>query len=377
MDETGTLYVAPLDTPWPECAVDNGVFEDEWGTWEKLADQVKLELTTKPSRPRIDITCRTGRISMGRLSQLAGKQCRLGFEDDSRTLRTLYDKAEFLRGGTALFRRGSSAEIVFGFTAENGRIYQAATSPTLTPPYNKGGLVPTWEPRPKTPSLPAAAEGARGRGSLDLVPDRLRGYREFKVRDAAGPRPARLESVTAGTVWPWTPTNEARCLRTEIFLLGFKQFTPLAHDPDDVPNDTCTCGLYAKHKPITYASGDRIYGVIEAWGPTEFGDAAFRSRYARLVALYLCRKPADAPPFSLYLERARALGDTYKVPVFGNYVEMMEKFPPVDISALLGEEPEQRYPPCPRCEMTMERTFLNGHFLSWHCPRCVISIRPT
>lgn len=220
--------------------------------------------------------------------------------------------------------------------------------------FNQGGLVTPPKPAPR----PAAGPNS-GRGSADLAPGRLRGFREWVVRPARGPRPMGLKSITARTEWPPTPEFNARC---EAGTMGWGGVVP-KHDADEVPHASCTCGIHAKHLPLTYMATGNIGGVIEAWGPTEIGTEAFRARNARLLAL--CGPPArgrtpdeyktwaDMPAWTLRNDDDRGrtfgslgdllkeLGEIYRVPTFLRAEEMVEQYPPIDIAELLGEpEPE-------------------------------------
>lgn len=272
-------------------------------------------------------------------------------------------------------------------------------SSTLLRAFHQGGLVNP----PKLPAKPKPGPNS-GRGSADLAPGRLRGFREWLVLPAQGPRPMRLKSITARTQWPPTPEFNARC---EAATMGWGGVTP-KHDADEVPYATCTCGIHAKHKPLTYMATGNIGGAIEAWGPTEIGTEAFRARNARLLAL--CGPPArgrtpdeyktwaDRPEWTLRNDDDRRrtfgslgdllkeLGEIYRVPTFLRAEEMVEQYPPIDIAELLGEpEPE----PAPSyvdtltfsvtqgdvnvmcsCMQVMSHYVRRGQTVMVSCPKC-------
>lgn len=212
-----------------------------------------------------------------------------------------------------------------------------------------------------TPAPPAAGPpaylSATGKGSIpDLVPGRLRGYREWRIAPPDGLRPTRLVSITADTVWPWTPEFRAQCHRAAIADNANNGFGPgPAHDPDDVPHPMCSCGIYAKFRPII-GSGrpDFATGIVEAWGDIEYGDDAFRAQFARLVALY---KTTLSPSVEAFLISARIsiaadsineLGEIYHVPVFDSLDEALKVYPPSDMSAI-GGEPGSTFKSCKNC----------------------------
>jgi hypothetical protein len=192
--------------------------------------------------------------------------------------------------------------------------------------------------RPSTRLPSTAYEGA----AVDLVPGRLRGFRRWKIlpSDPDLDRAPRLASITANTVWPWTPVVEARCLRKELARdLRYTFDDGPEHAPDDVPYVGCTCGIYARHAPFTSEVGPgEISGVIEAWGRVEIGQLGFRARRARLVAL--------AEHWSWYATAmAAGLGNLYNVPVFDTPREMVDAFPPGDVSNLTRSVPPEPVTP--------------------------------
>lgn len=196
--------------------------------------------------------------------------------------------------------------------------------------------------------------------AVTLLPGRLRGYRQWTLVDLTGGGDFVLQSISvradggAPVRWPWTPRIEARCHRGSM---TWGQH--IEHSDDDVPVRECVCGIYAKHSPYGMDIGKPVSGVIEGWGPhTEIGDQGFRSRYARISALWVpsvrpqsresdrlspgwhewkppserTLRPEDQDPTDWVRER---LSEIYKVPVFDSFAALVEQYPPVDLSEII------------------------------------------
>jgi hypothetical protein len=190
--------------------------------------------------------------------------------------------------------------------------------------------------------------------AVAMVPGRLRGYREWSIRERAD-GDLVLVSVTAGTVWPWTPVHEARCHRQRMAANPRLSFAPLEreHDPDDVPAKDCSCGIYARHDPHHIVGREPVAGVIEAWGRIEIGRHGFRARYARLVAIAVCPLANGYRPMAPWwipatekddytCNAARRLSERYQVPAYLDLRRMIDAFPPVDVGLLTGQRTEAR-----------------------------------
>lgn len=381
--------------------VDRGMFAHYWGppweatVWPARCD-TNITLTSSSTDVRITVTGQP----LGPPTNLRGRAVALGWGDRDAKSRlhvpsTKMWSYDYIRSGPS---RGYSRWDFMGI--DPPRLYQAGglvpglnnvratQNPTLPQhrdhihyAWKPGGLIPT--PVPTTggnavpENLPQAAMSARGRGSADLVPGRLRGYREWRLAPADDLLPARLVSITAGTVWPWTPINQAHCHRTQIGRRFHRFSRVVNHDPDDVPNAECTCGIYAKHKPDIYPANKHLGGAIEAWGPTQLGDTAFRARYARLVAL--CASRSWATPD---LEQAELAAAQYKVPLFPTVQDMVDAYPPVDVTDLLAPDPEPEpgpealtFPPMACCSSLMFKAgavFFAGQHMAteWACVAC-------
>ena len=143
--------------------------------------------------------------------------------------------------------------------------------------------------------------------------------------------------------------------------VGFSRRAP--HDPADVPNADCSCGIYARHQPASGTNG-QVAGVIEAWGKIEVGTNGFRAQRARLIALanpMKVRLYGQDPERVLTDDQAKALGDLYRVPVLPDTADLVATYPPGDVSALLGE-PER--PQCAGCEAAARGQY------AIHVPTC-------
>lgn len=349
--DLGKLYAARAGTPPPPMTVKDGRFVDTWdpAAWVLVAfvDEIRIDSSGSSflrNVLNIDVTPH-GRWS-GLFADLAQGPLMLAYESGNRTDRFMFTQINKI---TAIRTKGAAQTTMrFEVPREHMRAYVAgplSTSNTLTVP-----SVAT--PAPSAPYGGKAAE---------LVPGRLRGYREWVVMKDPDGGPPRLAAITAGTVWPWTPVFEARCQRGEIVATGKYSFGPAAaHDPADVPNAECSCGIYAKHKPLgNIGPGHgRVFGVIEAWGKVELGTNGFRAQKARLVALggalpdTMVVKMAsswndlltigDPQPIGIGDETMSALGELYRVPTFAAVADMWEEYPPGDVVELLGTPPEPK-----------------------------------
>jgi hypothetical protein len=119
------------------------------------------------------------------------------------------------------------------------------------------------------------------------------GWRAWTVVEtSAGPR---LTSPMRGRIlWPPDRALVAQC-------------TTRGHD---VPDSSCTCGLYAVHDPAgaVWAVPDRtVIGYVALWGRVVEGERGWRASHGFPLML-LC--PLTTPP-----ERRRRLAEAYRVPV--------------------------------------------------------------
>lgn len=361
----GTLYVASVGSRWPETTVNAGVFVAPWPPEWSAVGKCRVTLQHKG---RTSLHIDYGGVQIFDPSDHPGESVMLGIEDADGRGRMICPKAtyDFAIDGYYLDPDGALPAYTYLQAADAPlppspcvcplcvQYTSAGRSSTATFTVS-GKVTPLRTPR----SAPAAPYGGE---AVDLVPGRLRGYREWKVRPGVDGRSPRLASITADTVWPWTPTVEAQCHLAAIIAANPGAFDPLPpHDPDLVPYGPCSCGIYARHRPNYGSTTDgRVGGVIEAWGKgTEIGDAGFRARYARLVALYIepvkrfdptSMQPSPVDPLvDPRIDELVELGKLYRVPVFDSQRKVLAKFPPCDVSGLLAPEPKPRPTP-EQCE---------------------------
>lgn len=180
-----------------------------------------------------------------------------------------------------------------------------------------------------------------------LVPSALRGYRSWSLEmDPSG----QVQLASTGVPYVWT-TGEltAGCAkvssRTASPTLGcscalcraYTQRYVVAPDPRHAaPIADCTCGFYGWYRP-----GDirivpaPIRGVIEASGRVQLGTHGFRAERVRLLAI--SSGYVDASTQSL-LARLSAAG----VKVYPILDELVQAFPPEDITGLIDHSCDER-----------------------------------
>lgn len=350
------LYVAPVGTSAPDMTVQGGKFGPTWvPAWEpvNLCD-LTIEYDAPKNRYKVELLPLASGFAAV-VSRYAGIVCTLGFESTDHTRRYTFPRVGQIE---LRIRKSQPAGWTFTLDATDGPQVFVAGSGLLAAPTSPG---PVTRPRPPWVA-PAAPYGGE---AIDLVPGRLRGFREWKLLPSYDGASPRLASITANTVWPWTPTVEAHCHRAAIVRAGGTSFADVpAHDPADVPTAACSCGIYAKHKPFTGSVG-MIAGVIEAWGKIEVGTNGFRARYARLVALANTNRRrlwGDRAERTATGETMAALSELYRVPTFVDDRDMWDAYPASDIGSLLDRPPEP--PPCPGCEANRRGDY------AMHDPAC-------
>lgn len=150
-----------------------------------------------------------------------------------------------------------------------------------------------------------------------LVPGTLRGYRSWRVTLDEG----LLMAVNFD--YTWQPgENHATCL----------DWPPTFQTEHQAPQLNCTCGFYACYSPATTQWGQAIpfMGVVELSGRMVLGTRGVRAERARIVASLQPYWPARA---------AERIKDMYPdVKWFRNHEDMVEAFPPQDVSELIKEE---------------------------------------
>jgi hypothetical protein len=180
-----------------------------------------------------------------------------------------------------------------------------------------------------------------GWGEL-TVPGEITGYRSWKPLMSQQIEPA-LCAYTQGYIWK-PGLNVAECLRGGT-LYGYRPHRPM-------PSKDCTCGFYARSVDDDHGYNIGISGVIKASGRVILGATGFRAEFARIVALY------SDTGYNTYLENHAVNSWTmtwretqlrcaarYGVPLFNNFQEAVEAFPPDDLSAF-RKEPKPKTVEC-------------------------------
>lgn len=152
---------------------------------------------------------------------------------------------------------------------------------------------------------------------VPLVPGGLRVYRDWRISPYG-----RLFAVS----WPmeWTPgVNKAVCNHKPIS----HSVSPYAdlNFLHPAPYRDCSCGIYGKYKP------EGCYGVAELSGRMILGTKGARAEFGRPLAI---SAPPDLIPSSI-VDLAKAKYPDVKW--FTNQFDMLDEFPPQDVSELIGE----------------------------------------
>lgn len=161
-----------------------------------------------------------------------------------------------------------------------------------------------------------------------LVPGALRVYRHWRLGTDG-----LLRAVSQGIEWPPDKEFVARCLGTRP-------------QPHSVPRQGCGCGVWAYYDPEEMGNQGFIFGAIEVTGRVLLGEKGVRAEKAKILALApgdgAALKPwhsAEGAMAVLGLGKGweTALAARYEVPWFSERAELIEQFPPQDISALFPQ----------------------------------------
>ncbi|HZR12357.1 MAG TPA: hypothetical protein VFC33_03830 [Acidimicrobiia bacterium] len=166
-----------------------------------------------------------------------------------------------------------------------------------------------------------------GDAGRPLVAGTLRGYRTWRpltrwahIPDGALP----LAAVTQRHV-VWGTTLSARC----TLPAGVPE-PPIGFD-HPAPSAGCTCGIYAWYEPDdTGILTARVFGVIQASGVVLMGDRGFRAQHAEIVAIVTRNRR-----LALACEEAG-------IRVYRRRSELLDDFPPEDVSGLIGDTDDDR-----------------------------------
>lgn len=154
---------------------------------------------------------------------------------------------------------------------------------------------------------------------VPLVPGGLRVYRDWRIYP---------DGTLFAVSWPleWTPgVNEAVCTRRLSSPSTYEAPRLRSHP---APQRMCTCGIYGKYKP------EDCYGVAELSGRMILGTKGARAEFGRPLAI---TAPGLIPGPIFDLTKAKYPDIKW----FTNRQEMLEEFPPQDVSELISE-PEPR-----------------------------------
>lgn len=146
--------------------------------------------------------------------------------------------------------------------------------------------------------------GAKSYGlKLSTGEEPITGFRDFKLTQ--GLFGYALQSRN-GAVWPGRKKMVALCNGNPFV-------------PHDVPEPSCSCGIYAYDTPAnaTFHSTGMIWGEIAMWGEVLVCETGYRAEFAYPTALFLLNSAGPNNRETRALRSVKEqLEDTYGVPVF-------------------------------------------------------------
>lgn len=159
-----------------------------------------------------------------------------------------------------------------------------------------------------------------------LVPGALRGYRRWLGVAGRG-----LRSTSVDCVWSPYGVEFASC--RSVGGWTYSNGSYIRGEAHEAPHAGCGCGIYGWYRPddaripLAGAMGS-VFGVIEVTGRTIMGSHGFRASAARVLGV-----TSDDP------KTFDKLGDLDCIyPVFDTEQELLEAFPPQDVSSLIDHE---------------------------------------
>jgi len=170
--------------------------------------------------------------------------------------------------------------------------------------------------------------------SRDLIPGSIIGYRTWNIT-----QPGVIISHN-GSIWAKNGTKHAVCLKVNGSLS--------VREPHRAPIRDCTCGIYAKYDPTDFHDimpmlpHGTIIGAISAFGNAELGPRGFRAAQASILAIcplitYDIKLSPQGPTLSQFLND---VAYSYRIPLFLTMRDLVDRYPPSDVSGLVD-----RYPP--------------------------------
>jgi hypothetical protein len=162
----------------------------------------------------------------------------------------------------------------------------------------------------------------------ELIPGFLRGYRKWgwcEERHTYSWSGSHLRSLTRSYHWA-SGRQTASCA---FFNEG-------AHNLAPVPAKGCTCGFYATYNGIPRDFTGLFEGSVKAEGRIILGQRGFRAQFVTVEALCF----SASVPIAHRDFIAHQVSELYRVPFFNSRDELLEAFPPQDVSHLIQVEVE-------------------------------------
>lgn len=208
--------------------------------------------------------------------------------------------------------------------------------------------------------------GKRGSPETSLIPGALRVYRHFRA-DCSG----RLFPPSAYQImeaWNWISSSRGQLMQnprkggyvqTETRTEGYRVAGPiefargvqyaecllsrsltLKQHEEPAPEPTCRCGFYAHYDPhgsfydhtsASFANGAPVKGVCQVSGRVLMGEKGVRAERIEILGI----APGEVRFLPSSIREMAKISERYQVPAFESVAEMVESFPPDDVSELL------------------------------------------
>ena len=162
----------------------------------------------------------------------------------------------------------------------------------------------------------------------EVVPGVLRGYRQWQVQ------PDGLYACNFPVRWEAGVNTAIHQGRRRLHKV-------------EAPVKGCSCGFYALHGTDLYRGhGPRyVSGSIKAYGHVILGTTGFRAQYVEIESLWI---PNETERWRLLERRLTpvlsVIRDHYPdVPVFDTWADLMQAFPPIPVTELIGPPEPQTF----------------------------------